>query len=658
MRKSATSPTGWSNGLPVDCLRARPPMPAIPAIKTLRDIQLIEQTPLAERDLPASTYELICRSAAQQADAPALSFILQGTANEAAYRLSYRQLLGKITQTANAFHRLGLRPGKAVSFLLPNLPHTHFTIWGGEAAGIVNAINPLLDPEHIAELIQASDSELLVTLAPFPGTDLWAKVEGLREQLPALKAIICVDMANLLPEPQRSAIKAQRGPLPDGVLDFDELIASCPDDHLESGRVIAPDDIASYFHTGGTTGTPKLAPHSHGNEVAMAFSMNLVTRFEPGDVTLCGLPLFHVNGVIVTGLTAFIGGAEVLLATPQGYRNPNLISNFWTVIERHNVSFFSGVPTIYAGLLQVPSEGHDLSSLKYALCGAAPMPVDLIRQFESKTGLTLIEGYGLTEGTCGSCANPPAGERRPGSIGLPMPYCEVSIKVLDEQGNYLREANRNEIGNLCIRGATVFKGYLQSSKNAGIWVDGDWFNTGDLGRVDADGYIWLTGRSKDLIIRGGHNIDPQMIEEALHKHPAVAMAAAVGKPDEKAGELPVVYVQLKPGAEVSEAELLAHAAEHIHERSAIPKDAWIIDTIPLTAVGKTFKPALRFDAIARVYQSALTEIDARLRVEVLSDDKRGQIAHIYIPADQAALADAVSQRLAGFAVAIELHLTE
>ena len=633
-------------------------MPAIPAIKTLRDIQLIEQTPLAERDLPASTYELICRSAAQQADAPALSFILQGTANEAAYRLSYRQLLSKITQTANAFHRLGLRPGKAVSFLLPNLPHTHFTIWGGEAAGIVNAINPLLDPEHIAELIQASDSELLVTLAPFPGTDLWAKVEGLREQLPALKAIICVDMANLLPEPQRSAIKAQRGPLPNGVLDFDELIAACPDDHLESGRVIAPDDIASYFHTGGTTGTPKLAPHSHGNEVAMAFSMNLVTRFEPGDVTLCGLPLFHVNGVIVTGLTAFIGGAEVLLATPQGYRNANLISNFWTIIERHNVSFFSGVPTIYAGLLQVPSEGHDLSSLKYALCGAAPMPVELIRQFESKTGLTLIEGYGLTEGTCGSCANPPAGERRAGSIGLPMPYCEVSIKILDEQGNYLREANRNEIGNLCIRGATVFKGYLQSSKNAGIWVDSDWFNTGDLGRVDADGYIWLTGRSKDLIIRGGHNIDPQMIEEALHKHPAVAMAAAVGKPDEKAGELPVVYVQLKPGIAVSEAELLAHAAEHIPERAAIPKDAWIIDTIPLTAVGKTFKPALRFDAITRVYQAALAEIDPRLRVEVLSDDKRGQIAHIYIAADQAALAAAVSQRLAGFAVAIELHFTE
>lgn len=630
-------------------------MSTAPLIRTLQDIEQIESTPLSDRDLPSSTFELIRRTAQTSPEAAALSFILQGTGEETPLRLNYAELLGKITQTANAFHRLGLRPGKAVSFLLPNLPQTHYTIWGGEAAGIVNAINPLLDPEHIAELIHASNSELLVTLAPFPGTELWDKVDALRDQLPELKAILCVDMANLLPEPQRSALKAQRGPLPEGVLDFDETIASCPADHLESGRVIAADDIASYFHTGGTTGTPKLAPHSHGNEVAMAYSMNLVTRFGVGDVTLCGLPLFHVNGVIVTGLTAFIGGAEVLLATPQGYRNTTLISNFWKVIARHKVSFFSGVPTIYAGLLQIPSEGHDLSSLKYALCGAAPMPVELIRQFEAKTGLTLLEGYGLTEGTCGSCANPPAGERRPGSIGLPMPYCEVRIKVLDEQGRYLRDAAQDEIGNLCIRGATVFKGYLQASKNAGIWVDGDWFNTGDLGRVDADGYIWLTGRSKDLIIRGGHNIDPQMIEEALHKHPAVAMAAAVGKPDEKAGELPVVYVQLKPGAQTSEAELLEHAAAHIPERAAVPKDAWIIDAIPLTAVGKTFKPALRFDAIARVYQAAVAELHPAVRVEVLSDDKAGQLAHIHLPNQDQALAVSIAERLSGYAVGHRIH---
>ncbi len=627
----------------------------VPPITSLRDIELIEQVSLQQRGMPDSTYELIRQSARRAPDAIAMTFLMQGTADEAPWQLSYGELLAQVTRTANAFHRLGVRPGKAVSFLLPNLPHTHFTLWGGEAAGIVNAINPLLDPEHIAELVRAADSEVLVTLAPFPGTDLWDKVAGLRDELPGLKAIVTVDLANYLPEPQRSGLKAQRGALPEGVLDFDELIAGCPDDHLESGRVIAPDDIASYFHTGGTTGTPKLAPHSHRNEVAMAMILAYTINLGPDDVTLCGLPLFHVNGVMVTGLAPFFSGAQVLLATPQGYRNTALIQNFWTIIERYRVSFFSGVPTIYAGLLQVPSEGHDLSSLRYALCGAAPMPVELIRQFEAKTGLPLIEGYGLTEGTCGSCGNPSAGERRPGSIGLRMPYCEVAIKVLDEQGAFLRDARANEIGNVCLRGITVFKGYLQAGKNAGIWVDGDWFNTGDLGRMDADGYIWLTGRSKDLIIRGGHNIDPQMIEEALHGHPAVAMAAAVGKPDEKAGELPVVYVQLKPGQQASEAELLAHAADHVPERAAVPKDVWIIDALPVTAVGKTFKPTLRHDAIRRVFEQVLAPLAPGLSVEVRADDRHGQLAHIRVPDLHDQRRRALEQRLAGFAVRYELH---
>lgn len=626
----------------------------VPAIASLRDTLAIEQVALQDRDMAASTYELLQRSAARAPSATALTFLLHGNSDEQPYQLTYGELFAKVTQTANALHRLGVRPGKAVSFLLPSLPHTHFTLWGGEAAGVVNAINPLLDSEHIAELIRASDSEVLVTLAPFPGTDLWDKVDALREHLPELKHIITVDMANYLPEPQRSGVKAQRGALPTGVLDFDELIAACPADHLESGRVIAPDDIASYFHTGGTTGTPKLAPHTHRNEVAMAMILAFAIDLHATDVTLCGLPLFHVNGVMVTGLAPFYVGAEVLLATPQGYRSQSLIQNFWKIIERYKVSFFSGVPTIYAGLLQVPSAGHDLSSLRYALCGAAPMPVELIRQFESKTGLKLIEGYGLTEGTCGSCGNPPAGERRPGSIGIRMPYCEVKIAVLDEQGNFLRDAAENEIGNVVLRGITVFSGYLQADKNAGIWVDGNWFNTGDLGRMDADGYIWLTGRSKDLIIRGGHNIDPQMIEEALHKHPAVALAAAVGKPCAKAGELPVVYVQLVPGAEVSAEELLSHAAAHIPERAAVPKDVWIIDAIPLTAVGKTFKPTLRFDAIRRVFEADLRSIDEQVRVEVSAHDSYGQLARLYLSNPDAAGHAAIDERLSGYAVRYEV----
>ena len=624
-------------------------------ISSLRDVQALEQVPLQDRDLPPNTYELLRRSAQQFGPSTALSFLLQGSAAEEPIQVSYAELFSRVTQAANAFHRLGVRPGTSVSFLLPNLPQTHYVIWGGEAAGIVNAINPLLDPGHIAELVRAADSRVLVTLAPFPGTELWDKVAALRDHLPELSAIVTVDLANLLPEPQRSAIKAQRGKLPDGVLDFDELLAQCPDDHLESGRVIGPDEVASYFHTGGTTGTPKLAPHSHFNEVAMAEIMGLNSDYDGNDVLLCGLPLFHVNGVMVSGLAPFMRGGHVLLAGPQGYRNPTLIQDFWKLVERYRVTSFSGVPTIYAALLQVPSDGRDLSSLRFALCGAAPMPVELIRQFEARTGLKVIEGYGLTEGTCGTSCNPRGGERRPGSIGLRLPYCQVKVAVLDGEGNYLRDAAPNEVGNLCLKGPTVFKGYLQQDRNRDIWIGDGWFNTGDLGRIDEDGYIWLTGRSKDLIIRGGHNIDPQMIEEALHRHPAVALAAAVGKPDAKAGELPVAYIQLKPGASASEEELLEHASRHVPERAAVPKDIWLIESMPVTAVGKTFKPALRLDAIRRVLEEESRRIAEDIRVEVVADERHGQLAHLHVPALDERRRAALEELLGGYALNYRLH---
>ncbi|UCR84432.1 acyl-CoA synthetase [Pseudomonas chlororaphis] len=626
------------------------------SLARLSDIQALEQQqPLAQRNLPASTYELLQRSASRFGERTALTFLPQGSLQDQPWNISYAELFAQVTRTANALHRLGIRPGKAVSFLLPNLPQTHYVIWGGEAAGIVNAINPLLEPEHIAELVRASGTTVLVTLAPFPGTDLWQKVANLRERLPELEAIVTIDLANLLPEPQRSAIKSQRPAMPEGVLDFDTLLAACPADHLESGRVIQPDDIASYFHTGGTTGTPKLAPHSHLNEVAMAEIIGLHGDYSSHDVLLCGLPLFHVNGVILTGLAAFHRGARVLLAGPQGYRNPTLIKDFWHLVERYRISCFSGVPTIFAALLQVPNDGIDVSSLRFAVCGAAPMPVELIRQFEARSGLKIIEGYGLTESTCATSCNPRDGERRIGSIGLRLPYCEVKIAVLDSDGHYLRDAASDEPGNVCLRGPTVFKGYLQADKNQGLWLDGGWFDTGDLGRIDRDGYIWLTGRSKDLIIRGGHNIDPQMIEEALHRHPAVAMAAAVGKPDIKAGELPVVYVQLKSGASADPAELLEHAARHIHERAALPKDVWLLEQIPLTAVGKTFKPALRLDAIRRVFEDEVRQVAEGIRVEAVSDERHGQRVDIHVPDLDATRRAALDQRLSGYAVRYQLH---
>ena len=201
----------------------------------------------------------------------------------------------------------------------------------------------------------------------------------------------------------------------------------------------------------------------------------------------------------------------------------------------------------------------------------------------------------MTEGACVSSVNPPEGEGLAGSIGLPIPYQRMAAVILDSDGRFRRMAAVNEIGVIAINGPNVFSGYLDPHHNKGLWIDIDgerWLNTGDLGRRDANGYFWLAGRKKELIIRGGHNIDPKIIEDALQTHPAVAVSAAIGSPDAYAGELPVAYVQLKPGAAVTEAELLEHAARIIPEKAAIPKRIKISSSLPTTAVGKLFKPAL------------------------------------------------------------------
>jgi fatty-acyl-CoA synthase len=227
----------------------------------------------------------------------------------------------------------------------------------------------------------------------------------------------------------------------------------------------------------------------------------------------------------------------------------------------------------------------------------------------------ILEGYGLTEGACVSSLNPAAGERRVGSIGLPIPYQRMEAVLLDGDGRFQRMADGDEVGVIAISGPNVFKGYLDPSHNARVWIDIDgerWLNTGDLGRRDANGYFWLTGRKKELIIRGGHNIDPRTIEEALARHPGVGLVAAIGSPDAYAGEVPVAYVQLKPGATVTEQELLEHAALTIPERAAIPRQIKISSSLPTTAVGKLFKPALVEREIEETIRAEADRVGAAL----------------------------------------------
>lgn len=627
-------------------------------------------------DLPESTYELIRRGASLDPDAPALSFFLTAREHGRPQTWNYRQLLGRITQSANFFHSLGVGPDTVVAFVLPNLPETHFVIWGGQAAGIVTALNPLLEPAALVDLLNAAKATVLVTLAPFPGADLWQKLQPGLERVPSLRHLVLVGLADRVRglkhlvarflqvrEARRlCGREGVRGKVPAAIQihDFNAAIARQPGDRLLSGRKIQAGDISSCFCTGGTTGLPKIAVRTHGAEVSNTWSAAqfLGDSVGHGKTIFCGLPLFHVNAVLVTGLLPFSRGAHVLLGTPQGYRGDGVIQRFWEIVERHRVNFFSGVPTLYAGLLQVPIDGRDVSCLEYGLCGAAPMPVEVFRTFQQRTGLKILEGYGLTEATCVSSVNPPLGERRLGSIGLRIPGQLMKPVVLDEQGFFVRDCAVDEVGVLAVSGPNVFLGYRLAEQNKGIWIDcGDgrrWLNTGDLGRVDREGYFWLTGRKKELIIRGGHNIDPLSIEEPLHRHPAVQIAAAIGRPDAHAGELPVAYVQLRPGSTASEAELAEFLAGQITERAAIPRQVRIIEQMPLTAVGKIYKPALKIretrDALAAALQAAGIAVSA---IDVSEDKSKGMTASVGL--ESADDAEAARQVLGRFPFAFTIR---
>ena len=601
-------------------------------IASIRDVEAIEAR--GEPDLPPSTYELIRRGASIDPDAPALSFFLSVEQHSTPEIWTYRRLVARITQTANFFHRLGATKDTVIAVILPNLPETHFALWGAEATGIVLPLNPLLESAALEALLAAAGVEILVTLAPLPGTDLWEKVQAALTRASSLKHVVLVNPADRVGNaPQRQGPVGIAGAFE--VHDFAASIAEQDYRGLKSERRFSSSDASSWFCTGGTTGLPKIAMRTHGNEVANAWSLAQVTgdAVGPGKVVFCGLPLFHVNAALVTGLMPFSRGAHVVLGTPQGYRAPGIVTRFWEIVERHRVSFFSGVPTLYASLLDVPVGTHDLSTLEYALCGAAPMPTEVLRAFEARTGLKILEGYGLTEATCVSTANPPRGERRVGSIGLRVPGQAMKTVILDAQGAYARDCAVDEVGAVVVSGPNVFTGYRDAAQNEGIWIDcGDgrrWLSTGDLGRCDADGYFWLAGRKKELIIRGGHNIDPAAIEEPLHRHPSVQVAAAVGRPDAHAGEIPVVYVQPKAGAVVTESELVEFLRQEITERTALPKHVRIVNAIPLTGVGKIYKPGLKRLEAKDALESALREASIAFgALDIVEDPSRGMAARL------------------------------
>jgi acyl-CoA synthetase (AMP-forming)/AMP-acid ligase II len=630
-------------------------------ITTQADIAAVEAQGACIPEGIDSTYDLLVRGAAFGSNRPALSFFLRTQDHTRPHTWNHTEWKQAIIQAANMFRGIGVQRHSVVAYILPNLPETHLTIWGGETAGIVMAVNPLLEPAMMNELLKAAQPKVLVTLAPTPGTDIWQKIPQVIEGVDSLERILTVSPLKYLPGALGGIlawISSMRTPSHIGEVRVGSMERELRRHNDQSLCFTPPnlDDTASYFCTGGTTGLPKIAVRSHRTEVANAIQVATVFGDElsaPGSTLFCGLPLFHVNAQIGTGLTPWSRGAHVILGTPQGYRAPQLLQRFWDIVAHHRIVSFSGVPTVYAALLQYPPRGTDISSLRFGVCGAAPMPMELYHRFQNETGIKVIEGYGLTEGGCVSSLNPIQGEARFGSIGMRLPWQPIRVAILDETGQWVRDARPDEPGVIAIEGPNLFKGYLDPRHNEGLWLyppeDSDrqhaWLNTGDLGRVDAQGYFWLTGRKKELIIRGGHNIDPKQIEEALSTHPSVALAAAVGRPDVHAGEVPVAYVQLRPGWQASETELLAYVTSRIAERAAVPKTVRVLPALPVTAVGKIFKPALSMREISETVYAEASRLGIKpMEVEVIPDFRLGLVARATVAEiDKQRLAQALSR---------------
>ncbi|BEP66303.1 MULTISPECIES: acyl-CoA synthetase [unclassified Variovorax] len=612
-------------------------------VRGLADIRRLEETPLEEALTVRSTYELFCNSGAAFGDKTALTFLRSGNPADEPIRWSYAQLLAGIHQTANLLHTLGVGPDDAVAVLLPGCLEYHLALWGGEAAGIVQPLNPLLTDEKLVALMTAGRAKVLIAYGSDSESGMWSKAMRLRGQVPTLTTVLRVAPHDEAP--------GAAGTLPEGVAEFDVLRAAQPSDRLVSGRDIAPTDIAAYFHTGGTTGAPKLARHSHGAQVFTAWASVQLAGMNEQGISINGYPLFHVAGVLPASLSSLSAGVEVIIPTPSLLRNKEVLANYWKLVEKYRPTSLSAVPTVLAALANVPLDGADISSITYCRTGAAVLAPELAARFERLFGLHVHESLGMTEMAGISTITPPGVNGPAGCVGFRLPYAQVRIVALDENGNASdREVAQGETGMVLFKSPNVFSGFVDPADNAKAFTADGWLATGDLGWMDAEERLHLTGRSKDLIIRSGHNIDPKTIEDALGAHPAVQLCAAVGAPDAYAGELPVIFATLVPGASATEDELLAFTSARVDESPARPKWVSVIATMPMTNVGKIYKPELRAMAARQVVAATVAEVCAALGVNDAArpavSTEGESLVHVQIDAAAAgAQAAALQERL-------------
>jgi len=609
--------------------------PAAPfaPLRNIQDIEELERVPLENRLISWDTNDWINRGLDLAPDKVAIRFIADGNPETPPVNVTYRELKQRSIAAANLFHSLGVGPEDAVLYLMPTIPQLYTVMLGSLAAGVSCCTNWMLEPQVWAALIRASRAKVVVALGPTPSYEIWEKLQTIRAELPAGVTVLSVAMPGGEPLMQT---------------DLDVLAARQRSDTLDFERKAKPDDIAAYVHSGGTTGSPKLVRLTHRGFSYKFWANTLVMAHTEDDVIFSDYPMFHIAGFFGRGIMAIADGMEVVIPSPAGARDKRFIENYWRFVEKFRITILSGVPTTLAQLSKSPPDGQDLSSLRpYGVTGSTAFPAEVARQLEKICGVQMLASYGATEYTQNVAQPPRDGDPRYGSAGLRLPYTQIKIVEVDGDGRITREFGTDEIGLVVVKGPSVTPGYVDEAANAGILLPDGWFNSGDLGRIDADGFLWITGRAKDVIIRGGHNIDPTVIEETLLKHPEVVLAAAVSKPDSYAGELPVAYVQLVPNARATADEVQAFAAANSPERAAAPKEIILVERMPLTDVGKPAKVQLRLDAARRAFNAALADVagDGRVSVNMVADPKLGNRAVISVEPEAGASRQDVEDRI-------------
>ncbi|MDT5068012.1 MAG: long-chain acyl-CoA synthetase [Mycobacterium sp.] len=450
------------------------------------------------------------------------------------------QFLAAVQRTAASLRGHGVQAGDVVGIMLPNTASfvvSLFAAWRLGAA--VTPINPSLRPAEVTYQVSDADAKVLIV-----------------EQTPGFDA---------------------------GVVTVGTDLLDCGEPTPGAGAPHDADDaLALLIYTSGTTGRPKGVMLDHANLVAMCNGVIDAFKLTGADHSLLILPLFHVNGIVVGTLSPLLAGGR---ATIAGRFRPE---SFFDRIEQSHPTYFSAVPTIYTMLCGLPaSVKPDTSSVRFAICGAAPASVELLEAFESRYGIPLIEGYGLSEGSCASTVNPLAGERKPGTVGIPLPG--QTIRIVDTAG---RPVPDGEAGEVVIKGANVMRGYLNRAEETAKTIVDGWLHTGDVGLFDEDGYLVLVDRAKDMIIRGGENIYPREIEAVAHQLRQIAEAAVVGRTNAVYGEEPVLFVSLHPRQALDTDEIRGYLSESL-SKYKLPVDITILEDLPKNAVGKIDKPALR-----------------------------------------------------------------